>query len=85
MKHFYLKLMEKRDTFKKIISLSFFVKEDKIFMVRFTVKDGKMATEMTTKNMSPQESIGLLEIAKQQILDGVKQNKKEIFRGSKDA
>ncbi|MSR85829.1 hypothetical protein EXS74_00365 [Candidatus Woesearchaeota archaeon] len=62
------------------------MEKDKVFMIRFTVNlDGKMATEMTTKNMSPQESIGLLEIAKQQILDGVKQNKKEIFRGSKDA
>lgn len=59
--------------------------EDKVFMVRFTVKDGKMATEMSSKNMSPQESIGLLEIAKQQILDSVKENKKELFRGSKDA
>ena len=59
--------------------------EDKIFMVRFTVKDGKMATEMSTKNMSPQECIGLLEIAKQQLIDSVKENKKEVFRGTKDA
>lgn len=58
--------------------------EDKIFMIRFTVKDGKMATEMSTKNMSPQESIGLLEIAKQQLLDSVKENKKEVFRGTKN-
>ena len=53
-------------------------------MIRFTVKDGKMATEMSTKNMSPQESIGLLEIAKQQLLDSVKENKKEVFRGTKN-
>ncbi len=58
--------------------------EDKIFIIKFIVKDGKMATKMSSKNMAPQETVGLLEIAKQQILDGLKENKKEIFRGSKD-
>ncbi|MBL7051472.1 MAG: hypothetical protein ISS01_00110 [Nanoarchaeota archaeon] len=58
--------------------------EDKIFMVKFVVKEGKMATKMTSKNMSPQETIGLLEVAKQQILDGLKTQKKEVFRGSRD-
>ncbi len=58
--------------------------EDKIFVIKFIVKDGKMATKMSSKNMAPQETVGLLEIAKQQILDGLKENKKEIFRGSKD-
>ena len=57
---------------------------DKVFMVRFVVKNGKMATKMSSKNMTPQESLGLLEVAKQQILDGLKKNKKEIFRGSKN-
>ncbi|MDP3918693.1 MAG: hypothetical protein Q8Q35_02195 [Nanoarchaeota archaeon] len=57
--------------------------EEKLFMVKFVVKNGKMATKMSSKNMSPQETVGLLEIAKQQILDGLKQNKKEVFRGSK--
>lgn len=57
---------------------------DKLFMVKFAVKNGKMATKMSSRNMSPQETLGLLEIAKQQILDGLKQNKKEVFRGSKD-
>ncbi len=58
--------------------------EEKEFIVKFIVKDGKMATKMSSKNMTPQESIGLLEIAKQQILDGLKENKKEMFRGSTD-
>jgi hypothetical protein len=58
--------------------------EDKLFMVKFVVKNGKMATKMSSKNMTPQETIGLLEVAKQQILDGLKQNKKEVFRGSKN-
>jgi len=60
------------------------VNNDKVFMVKFVVKNGKMATKMSSKNMTPQESLGLIEIAKQQILDGLKKNKKEIFRGSKD-
>ncbi len=58
--------------------------ENKVFIIKFMVKEGKMATKMSSKNMTPQESVGLLEIAKQQILDGLKENKKEIFRGSKD-
>jgi len=58
--------------------------EEKEFSVKFVVKDGKMATKVSSKNMSPQESIGLLEIAKQQILDGLKVNKKELFRGSQE-
>ncbi|MDP3727944.1 MAG: hypothetical protein Q8R18_00675 [bacterium] len=59
--------------------------ESKVFVIKFVVKDGKMATKMSSKNMAPQETVGLLEIAKQQILDGLKENKKEIFRGFKDA
>ena len=57
---------------------------DKLFMVKFVVKNGKMATKMSSRNMTPQETIGLLEVAKQQILDGLKANKKEVFRGSQD-
>ena len=60
------------------------MEEDKVFIIKFMVKEGKMATKMSSKNMTPQESVGLLEIAKQQILDGLKENKKEIFRGSQD-
>jgi len=60
------------------------MKEDKLFMVKFVVKEGKMATKMSSKNITPQEIIGLLEIAKQQVLDNLKTNKKEIFRGSKN-
>ena len=58
--------------------------EDKIFAIKFVVKDGKIATKMSSKNMAPQETLGLLEIAKQQILDGLKENKKEIFRGTRN-
>ena len=60
------------------------VANDKVFMIKFVVKNGKMATKMSSKNMTPQETVGLLEIAKAQILDGLKANKKELFRGSKD-
>lgn len=58
--------------------------EDKVFVIKFVVKNGKMATKMSSKNLAPQETVGLLEIAKQQILDGLKENKKEVFRGSRN-
>ncbi|HLC22436.1 MAG TPA: hypothetical protein VJJ79_01550 [Candidatus Nanoarchaeia archaeon] len=57
---------------------------EKVFVMKFYVKEGKMATKISSENMTPQEILGLIEIAKQQILDGLKENKKEIFRGSKD-
>lgn len=58
--------------------------ENKVFLIKFIVKEGKMATKISSKNLSPQECIGMLEIAKQQLLDGLKTNKTEIFRGSKE-
>ena len=53
--------------------------EEKVFALKFVVKDGNIATKVRSKNISPHESIGLLEIAKQQLLDSLKRNKKEFF------
>jgi hypothetical protein len=58
--------------------------DNKVFLVKFIVKGGKMATKISSKNLSPQECVGMLEIAKQQLLDGLKTNKTEVFRGSKN-
>lgn len=71
-------MLKKIDSFRKIMN------ENKIFAIKFVVKEGKMGTKMTSKNIAPQEMIGLLEIAKQQILDSLKENKKEIFHGSQN-
>ena len=75
--------MEK-ERFKKFTVIILSMTEEKVFAIKFLVRDGKMVTKMTSKNMTPQETIGSLEIAKQQILDGLKENKKDVFQGCRD-
>lgn len=60
------------------------MEEGKHFTLECMIKDGKVATKMSSKNLSPQETIGLLEMAKQQVLDDLKTHKKELFRGTQD-
>jgi hypothetical protein len=54
--------------------------KNKSFMLRFDVSDNNIKTTMKTENVSPQEAIGLLEMAKGQILDNIKKNRKDIFQ-----
>lgn len=60
------------------------MEEEKTFEVKFVIKKGNIATKVETKNISPHECVGLLEIAKQQILNGLGASKKEVFRESKN-
>jgi hypothetical protein len=60
------------------------MKEEKSFMVKFIVKEGNIATKVETNNIQPQECIGLLEIAKQQLLKSLEEKRKEVFRSSKN-
>lgn len=57
--------------------------KEKVFAIRFTVKDKGIQTQMQTKNVSHQEMIGLLEMAKDEILDNVKAGRKQVFKASK--
>lgn len=57
---------------------------EKVFLIKFLVKDGNIVTKASSKNLAPHEIVGLLEVAKQQVLDGLKQQKKEVFQGSVD-
>lgn len=56
---------------------------DKTFMVKFTVLGEQIQTEMHNKNVSPQEALGLLEMAQSQILDNLAKGRKEIFESMK--
>ena len=51
-----------------------------MFELKFIIKDGRIATKMASKNMQIQEKLGLLDIAKQQLLDEVKKTKRDLFR-----
>ena len=56
---------------------------EKIFGVRFSVSGDKINISMQTENVSAQEAVGLLEMAKDQILDNLKKNRQEIFAAEK--
>jgi len=55
---------------------------EKEFAVRFKVRNGNIETQMKQQNISPQEAIGLLEMAKSQLLDNLSKNRKDIFSGT---
>ncbi len=61
--------------FKKIM--------DRLFEVKFRIVNNNIQTEMKQKNVSPQEAIGLLEMAKNQIMENLSKGRKEIFSGTK--
>jgi len=55
---------------------------EKEFAVRFRVIEGNIETQMKQQNISPQEAIGLLEMAKAQLLEGLSKNRKDVFSGA---
>ncbi len=55
----------------------------KSFLLRFDINPQNIQTQMKTQNVSPQEAIGLLEMAKGQILDNLKKGRKDIFQAFK--
>ena len=57
--------------------------EQKVFLLRVDVSTNNIQTSMKTQNVTPQEAIGFLEIAKDQILDNLKQGRKDIFQAFK--
>ena len=57
--------------------------EQKIFLLRVDVLSSNIQTSMKTQNVTPQEVIGFLEMAKDQILDNLKQGRKDIFQAFK--
>ena len=57
--------------------------EQKVFLLRVDVMTNNIQTSMKTQNVTPQEAIGFLEMAKDQILDNVKQGRKDVFQAFK--
>ncbi len=57
--------------------------KEKVFAIKFSLDEGNIKTQIHSKNISPQEAIGLLETAKDQILENVRKGRKEIFKSSK--
>lgn len=57
--------------------------DNKIFLLRVDVTSNNIQTSMKTQNVTPQEVIGFLEMAKDQILDNLRQGRKDIFQAFK--
>ena len=57
--------------------------EQQIFLLRVDVMTNNIQTSMKTQNVTPQEAIGFLEMAKDQILDNLKQGRKDVFQAFK--
>jgi len=55
------------------------------FAIKFILKNN-ISTQMQIKNVSPQEAIGLLEMAKDQIMENIRKGRQNIFdmHGKKD-
>ena len=58
--------------------------KEKSFIVKFDITNNNIKTTMKTENISPQEALGLIEMAKDQILDNLKKGRKDIFHMSKE-
>ncbi|HLC61194.1 MAG TPA: hypothetical protein VJJ52_07240 [Candidatus Nanoarchaeia archaeon] len=57
--------------------------DQKVFVLRVDSNQNNIQTTMKTQNVTPQEVIGFLEMAKDQILDNLKQGRKDIFQAFK--
>ena len=57
--------------------------DQKAFLLKVDVVANNIQTAMKTQNVTPQEAIGFLEMAKSQILDNLKQGRKDIFQAFK--
>ena len=57
--------------------------DEKSMIIKFSVIKGSIQTQIHTQNINPQEAIGLLETAKDQLMENVRKNRKEIFKSSR--
>lgn len=56
----------------------------KAMAVRFIFEGTNIQVQIHQQNVSPQEALGLLEVAKGQILEGMAKNKKDMFSASNE-
>ncbi len=57
--------------------------KQRMFAVRFDIDNNNIKTSMKTENVTPQEALGLLDMAKDQILDNLKKGRKDLFSFTK--
>ena len=57
--------------------------KNKMMVLRFDISENNIKTTMKTENVSPQEALGLLDMAKDQIMDNLKKSRKDVFQMEK--
>ena len=57
--------------------------KSKMMVLRFDISENNIKTTMKTENVSPQEALGLLDMAKDQIMDNLKKSRKDVFQMEK--
>jgi len=58
------------------------MEQKKIFAIKFVIEKG-IQTQIQSQNVSTQEAIGLLEMAKDQLMNNFRNNTKNIFKMQK--
>ena len=64
---------------EKILKENKMNEEKRTLTVSFSIDKEKVGIIVSSNKVSPQEGIGLLEMAKEQFLEKLRQNKKDIF------
>ncbi len=81
-----MKVMQKRDIIlqKNYLGCEMVKKDDskKVFSVTFLVGE-KIQTQIKMQRISPQEALGLLDMAKDQILSGLRKGTQNMFEMKK--
>ena len=57
--------------------------KNRMMVLRFDISENNIKTTMKTENVSPQEALGLLDMAKDQIMDNLKKSRKDVFQMEK--
>lgn len=58
------------------------MEKNRSFALKFTIKGNNIQTQIHNENVSLHEAVGLLDMAKHQILESLAKNKKDIFSGT---
>jgi hypothetical protein len=60
------------------------MEKEKSLVIKMKIKNGNINTGVQSKNISPQEAVGLLEMVKDQFLDKLRKSKKDFFNATKE-
>ena len=60
------------------------MENEKSLAIKMKIVKGNISTGIQSKNISPQEAIGLLDVVKDQFLERLRKNRKDFINATKD-